>query len=220
MYQPKLYVFEGGDACGKATQSAMLARLLQSRVVAFPTYEKSPIGKVILDMLHMSPEARATLTGLFGNADKPFERLLQAAMTWDRYSCPDLTGPDKALVLDRYFVSGCVFGALDGLNLAELIRAHTGLPAPTVCFLLDLPVEEQMARLAKRGRTPDIYENPIGLQERLTKIRESYLAFFKMHGPATWPDTSWVILDGTRTQDEIAAQVQHHLQLRYSSRVL
>jgi len=120
------------------------------------------------------------------------------------------------LVLDRYFMSGCVFGALDGIPVDELMQAHRGLPAPTIAFLMDLPVDVQMARLESRGRVPDVYEAREGLRERLEKIRALYHEIWTQRGPARWPKTNWVIIDGTADVATVSQRIvdatPHHLR--------
>lgn len=211
LHRPELYVFEGGDACGKATQSKLLASALETEVLDFPSYSRTPAGRMVDDLLHFSKEDRATLAKLFPRAanDLPFARLVQYAQTWDRLSCTDLWAyPKPKLVLDRYVMSGFVFGSiLDGLPMSELLQSHRELPAPTRAFLLDVPVEVQMERLQTRGRVPDIYEAREGLKTRLTKIREGYQTVWQTYGPAMWPTTAWIVLDGSLSAQEVHRDV-------------
>lgn len=175
MRTAELYVIEGPDAVGKATQSALLAEYLETQVVAFPRYE-TETGKLIEDLLHRRVEAWRTPKGMREEpkSDPKLRdaRVLQHAMTWDRYTCRELWDHAGPLVLDRYWMSGWVYGSLDGLDRAELMQAHRGLPVPEHTFILDLPGEEQLRRLAARGRVKDRYEEQAAFLER---VRARYL---------------------------------------------
>ncbi len=213
--QKNLYVFEGGDACGKATQAKRLAETLNTRVISFPRYGVGETGALIDDILHerFTVSMNESLVGQRKSTEPdPMKRILQAFMTWDRYTCKDLWDAKEAnLVLDRYWMSGAVYGHLDGISMDELLQAHKGLPTPKVAFLLDLPVDIQMQRLEGRGRVPDRYEAREGLRERLEKLREFYLAVWRQHGPARFSRTNWVIIDGTANAETVTNKVLQHV---------
>jgi dTMP kinase len=216
MTAPKLIVFEGGDACGKNTQATLLAETLKTRTVAFPRYTASPTGRLIDDLLHKVMGLSKSGPGKQLDSDLPFARVLQALMTWDRYVCEDLwEAPEATLILDRYFMSGCVFGSFDGIPLSELVQAHKSLPAPAVAFLMQLPVDVQMDRLKARGRVPDMYEAREGLRERLTDLSIRYSSFWHTTGPHFWPKTRWVTIDGTADVKTVQAAVMKEV-LRFT----
>ena len=217
----QLFVLEGGDACGKATQAKLLSEALNTRIISFPRYTASETGRLIDDMLHKRLVVSFGMKdGKDPKADQTMgdPRLLQALMTWDRYSCTDLwEAPENALVLDRYWMSGCVYGALDGIPVEELLQAHRGLPAPKVAFFMDLPVEVQMERLAARGRVPDRYEAKEGLRERLQTIHDLYQKIWEVFGPDRFPHTDWVIIDGTTSVEAVAARIAESIQASKSA---
>lgn len=182
----QLYVIEGPDAVGKATQAAMLADYLETRVIAFPRYE-TETGKLIKDLLMKRIEVVKTPgpSTPVSDAQRRDAMVLQQAMTFDRYTCKELWEHDGPLVLDRYWMSAWVYGGLDGLNAADLMQAHRGLPRPTHSFLLDVPLEQQVERLRARGREKDRYED--GATAFLERVRNAYLRL--------WDDESLMLAD-------------------------
>lgn len=211
MRPANLFVLEGPDAVGKATQAQLLAQYLGAPTIAFPRYAASQTGAVVNDLLH---ERVMILRGTAHSSPKSDPRLrdalmLQHAMTFDRYTCDELweTTDERALVLDRYWMSGVVYGGLDGLDAAMLLKAHRGLPVAKVAILLTLPIDQQVERLLKRGRLPDRYE---AQKERLGEIDKLYRAFWAVAavGTVKWlAPTRWLVVDGQGTVEEVHARI-------------
>lgn len=169
----EIYVIEGPDAVGKATQARLLAEYLDCKSIAFPRYD-TPTGQLIEDLLHRRLTLDEHSSAPAPKSDRALReaRVLQHAMTWDRYTCAELWEPERTLVLDRYWMSGWVYGSLDGLAPAELVQAHRGLPVPAHTFLIDVPPEEQLRRLNARGRAKDRYEERAAF---LAQVRDRYI---------------------------------------------
>lgn len=211
MHHANLFVLEGPDAVGKATQAQLLAQYLGAPAIAFPRYTASQTGAVVNDLLH---ERVMILRGTAHSSPKSDPKLrdalmLQHAMTFDRYTCDELweTTDERALVLDRYWMSGAVYGALDGLDKTMLLKAHRGLPTAKVAILLTLPIELQVERLLKRGRLPDRYE---AQKERLVEIDQLYRGFWAAAPDAALPwlaRTRWLVVDGQGTVEEVHARI-------------
>jgi dTMP kinase len=182
-----LIAFEGLDQSGKQTQAEMLRDHLKetgrkSRLVSFPDYGTS-IGEEI---------ARA----LQGERDYGPEvmQLLYVANRYERK--PDLQRwLDGGLILvsDRFSASSIAYGEAQGLEASWLTDMQRFLPVPALTILLDIAPETAVARKAVDR---DRYERDLAMQGR---VRESYHRQAKQAG--------WVMLDGERGKDEIAADV-------------
>ena len=182
-----LIAFEGLDQSGKQTQAELLRdRLKQqggkSRLVAFPDYGTS-IGEEI---------ARA----LQGERDygPDVMQLLYIANRYERK--PDLLRwleGGLILVCDRYMASSIAYGEAQGLDPAWLMELQKFLPPPSMTIMLDISPDTAVTRKAVDR---DRYERDLALQAR---VRDSYRSQAAAGG--------WLILDGEREKDVIAADV-------------
>lgn len=145
-----LVAFEGIDACGKSTQIDLLKKASVSlfeggcQVFSYPNY-LTDTGNKILKLLQ-DP-----------NRDP---LVLQCLMTVNRYEeqflVEEALSCDALVILDRYWMSGLVYGAADGLPYAWLHRIHEQLLQPDHWIVLDLPVIESFRRRPNRD---DDYES-------------------------------------------------------------
>jgi dTMP kinase len=182
-----LIVFEGLDQSGKQTQAELLRdRLKQEghkcRLVSFPDYGTS-IGEEI---------ARA----LQGERDYDPEvmQLLYVANRYERK--PDLRRwleGGLILVCDRYLASSIAYGEAQGLEAGWLTEIQKFLPPPSLTIVLDIAPETAVGRKAVDR---DRYERDLAMQAR---VRESYRRQAESEG--------WLVLDGERSKDAIAADV-------------
>jgi thymidylate kinase len=88
---------------------------------------------------------------------------------WDLLQGHTRSGNKTLLILDRYYLSGLVYGEVDGLDPYWLAKVHRCLPRPSAFYLLDIPVEESVRRRPDRA---DYFEKNLGKQQ---KVRELYL---------------------------------------------
>ena len=182
-----LIAFEGLDQSGKQTQAELLRdRLKQdgrkARLVSFPDYATS-IGEEIARALQGEREYGPDVM-----------QLLYVANRYERK--PDLTrwlDGGLMLVSDRYTASSVAYGEAFGLDPAWLAEMQKFLPAAWLTIFLDIAPETAIARKAVDR---DRYERDLALQIR---VRESYRR--QAAGPG------WVVLDGERPMDAIAADV-------------
>jgi dTMP kinase len=182
-----LIVFEGLDQSGKQTQAELLRDWLKkeghrARLVSFPDYGTS-IGEEI---------ARA----LQGERDYGPEvmQLLYVANRYERK--PDLQrwiDGGLILVCDRYLASSIAYGEAQGLDPAWLAEIQKFLPRPSLTFMLDIEPETAVQRKAVDR---DQYERDLEMQMR---VRDSY----RRQAAAA----QWVVLDGERSKQAIAADV-------------
>src|SRR5262245_4837218 len=189
-----LVVFEGLDQSGKQTQAEMLRDRLKaeghkSRLVSFPDYGTS-IGEEIARALQGEREYGPDVM-----------QLLYVANRYERK--PDLqrwlTG-GLILVCDRYMASSIAYGEAQGLDPDWLAEMQKFLPPPVVTIMLDIAPETAVQR---KSVDRDRYERDLAMQGR---VRESY----RRQAAAG----QWVVLDGERPKDAIAADVISAVQSR------
>lgn len=166
----KLFVLEGLDGSGKATQSNLLARALDARRVSFPDYESDSSALV-----------RMYLSGAFGT--RPGDVNAYAASSFyavDRYASYKRVwgafyGGGGVIVADRYTTSNAVHQCsklpreqwdafLDWLFSYEY--GLLGLPAPDTVFYLRVDPAVSLQLLRARGAASDIHERDRDYQAR------------------------------------------------------
>jgi dTMP kinase len=182
-----LIAFEGLDQSGKQTQAERLRDLLKeegrkARLVSFPDYGTS-IGEEIARALSNERDY-----------DPDVMQLLYVANRYEKKSDLErwLEG-GLILVCDRYTASSVAYGEAFGLDPAWLTDMQKFLPSASLTILLDIAPETAVQR---KSVDRDRYERDLAMQAR---VRESYHRQAREHG--------WVVLDGERAQDVIAADV-------------
>ena len=182
-----LIAFEGLDQSGKQTQAELLRDWLKSdgrraRLVSFPDYGTS-IGEEIARALQGEREYGPDVM-----------QLLYIANRYERK--PDLQrwlDGGLVLVADRYVASSIAYGEAQGLEPRWLEGIQQFLPPAALTIMLDIAPETAVQRKAVDR---DRYERDLAMQHR---VRDSY----RRQAAAG----SWVVLDGERSKDAIAADV-------------
>lgn len=170
----KFIVFEGTDGSGKSTQMKMLGKYLKAKGISvYGTHEPtdSPFGALL----------RACLTGRV----ETDERAIAALFAADRidHITNSVNGIMKKLeegttvLCDRYYFSSFAYnGGFVPLEwVIELNKPAMNLLRPDLTVFLDLPAEESMKRVARRGET-ERYET----MENQKRIRDKYFDVFRM----------------------------------------
>ncbi len=186
--------FEGGEGTGKSLQIRQLfKRLSKLGIPVLLTYEPggTSFGRRIARLLKWSQDVNISPVAelILFNASR--------AQLVDEVLKPALKD-GKVVICDRYADSTTAYqGYGRGLNL-EMVKAineaATGKLEPDLTILLDLPVEEGLAR--KRLKKPDRFE-----QEDLAfhqRVRGGYLKMV-----ANDPQR-WLVVDGRQPKGEIA----------------
>ncbi|SEH24713.1 dTMP kinase [Magnetospirillum fulvum] len=164
----RLITFEGGEGAGKSTQVVLLAQALRSRGLSVVT-TREPGGSDGAEAI------RALLvSGEPGRWDGITEALLHFAARRDhllRTIWPALQRGEW-VVCDRFADSTLAYqGFGHGLSaetIGSLYRIAVGRFAPDLTLVLDLPVEEGLARAGIRGGAEDRYERmELGFHQRL-----------------------------------------------------
>jgi dTMP kinase len=191
-----IIAFEGLDQSGKQTQAELLRdRLKQdgrkARLVSFPDYGTS-IGEELARALQGEREYGADVM-----------QLLYIANRYERK--PDLQRwleGGLILVCDRYLASSIAYGDAQGLDPAWLAEMQKFLPPASLTIMLDIAPATAVQR---KSVDRDRYERDLAMQER---VRESYRRQATAGG--------WIVLDGERTKDAIAADVFSAVSSRLS----
>ena len=187
-----LIAFEGLDQSGKQTQAELLrdhlkAQGRKARLVSFPDYGTS-IGEEIARALSNERDYGPDVM-----------QLLYVANRYEKKS-DLLRWLDGGLILvaDRYTASSVAYGEALGLDQAWLSDMQKFLPPAAMTILLDIAPETAVKR---KSLDRDRYERDLAMQGR---VRESYHRQAAAQG--------WVVLDGERAKDEIAADVIEAVQ--------
>ncbi len=191
-----IIAFEGLDQSGKQTQAELLRdRLKQdgrkARLVSFPDYGTS-IGEELARALQGEREYGPDVM-----------QLLYVANRYERK--PDLhrwLDGGLILVCDRYMASSIAYGDAQGLDPVWLAEMQKFLPPASLTIMLDIaPATAVQRKAVDRDR----YERDLAMQAR---VRESYRRQAAAGG--------WIVLDGEREKDAIAADVFSAVSSRLS----
>jgi dTMP kinase len=150
--------------------------------VSFPDYGTS-IGEEIARALQGERDFEPDVMQLLYVANR-YERRLDI-QRW--------LGGGLVLVADRYLASSIAYGEAQGLDPVWLSEIQRFLPPATLTILLDIAPETAVARKAVDR---DRYERDLAMQAR---VRESY----RRQAEAG----AWIVIDGERSKDAIAADV-------------
>ncbi len=199
---------EGGEGAGKSTQIRLLADALkaQGRDVVItrepggtPEAEKIREFLVKRDGGNWTPMAECLL--LYAARQMHVEGLIKPALM-----------EGKIVISDRFADSTRAYQSFGhGLPLTtieELNRLSLGDFAPDLTFILDLPVDVGLARAGKRLSSDQSQEDRFellgnGFHERL---RQGYLEIARRDSGRC------VVIDATRSIDEIANDLSSHVQ--------
>jgi dTMP kinase len=157
-------VFEGLDGSGGTTQLRLLSTALQHlpeppEVVCTTEPSPGPLGKLIREVLTQRALSENVLPYLF-TADRR-DHL-------DRVVLPGLAR--GAVVLsDRYLLSSLAYQSAV-LPMERVDILNSDFPPPDILLYLDVPVEECLQRIERRGMIREIFET----RERLLTIDAAY----------------------------------------------
>lgn len=182
-----LLAFEGLDQSGKQTQSrrvadALHARGLRVEFLTFPEYTTAigqEIGRVMQGERHYDAD---TLQLLYIANRYEFRPTVEAWLA-----------EGAVVICDRYLASSVAYGEAQGLDPAWVLEVQRGLPQPGLTIVLDIAPETSLRR---KQAARDKFERDLPL---LSRVRESY------RRQAAQPD--WVLIDGERDRNEVAAAV-------------
>jgi dTMP kinase len=182
-----LIVFEGLDQSGKQTQAERLKEAVERRgrasaLLDFPSYE-TPIGA----------EIGAALQGAREYGPDVMQLLYVANRYEKKPQIETLLAAGAVVICDRYLASSIAYGEAHGLDAAWLREIQRHLPPPDLTILLDIASETAAGR---KTTNRDRFERDL---EMLSRVRDSYREQAKA--------SRWLLLDGERPKDAVAADV-------------
>ena len=182
-----LIAFEGLDQSGKETQAQQLRERLRHaghkvRLLSFPDYGTS-IGEEIARELQGEREYGPDVMQLLFVANRHERR--EAILEW-------LAG-GLNLLCDRYRASSIAYGEAQGLDGAWLEDIQRLLPPAGLTIFIDIAPDTAAQR---KAHDRDRYERDLAL---LGRVRDSYRRQATQAG--------WVLIDGERSKDDIAAEI-------------
>ncbi|OYT28141.1 MAG: dTMP kinase [Thermofilum sp. ex4484_82] len=162
---------EGTDGVGKTTVVNLLREELDKenvkvKVLVFPSRE-TRIGSIIDEMLKKRK---------FEWNEAVIFQLLQTANRLEFYKEIERwrEKKDSVLILDRYVLSGLVYGKLDGVPYNSLMTLQLLLPPPQLNIVLTAN-RESLERRLKEKMQLEIYERI----EKILKIQKEYMEVSK-----------------------------------------
>jgi dTMP kinase len=189
--------FEGGEGCGKSTQSRLLwKKLTQQSIPVILTHE--PGGTAL------GNEIRKALKRKGGSTISPQAELLLFAASRAQLVA-EVIGPaledGNVVICDRFSHSTVAYqGYGRGLDLTIVETVNsvaTGNLKPDLTILLDIPPEQGLAR--KRNRKDRFESEDLGFHRR---VREGYLRM-----AAAEPDR-WLVIDASLPKGKIAGIIR------------
>jgi len=191
-YPGKFIVFEGLDGAGKSTQAGLLAdSLRKAGKEVFLTQE--PGGSAPGELV------RRRLTGEWGCHPDCLQLLFAAdrACHLNDEILPRLK-KGVCVVGDRYFLSSVAYGAVDA-PAEWLARINERFLAPDLTIYLDVPPEVCTERIARNGRSIELFEKV----EILQIVRQNYQKAMEMFGG----EMKIVSLDANRKKEEVSRDI-------------
>jgi len=169
----RFVVVEGGEGVGKSTQVRRLRAFLEGRglpVVVTREPGGTAVGEGIRKLVLHAP--RGSLP-----AETELLLIVAARAACVREVVEPALAAGKWVLADRFELSSFAYqGYGRGLSLDRVGRFNefaTGGLAPDLCIVLDLPVEEGMARQARAGKSRDRFESEG--RDFLARVRRGYV---------------------------------------------
>ena len=200
--------FEGSEGCGKSTQIKQLAAWLRERghdPVLTREPGGTPAGDAIRHLLQHAPEGHgmvpeAELFLFAASRSQLVREIIRPALDAGR-----------VVISDRFHDSTAVYQGVARQLDPAMTRTVNGFAIgdtlPDVTFLLDMDAREAFQRLHKRDRERDRMESePLAFYEA---VREGYLR------AAQAEPARFAVLDATRTESELAGEIQGILLERF-----
>ena len=186
--------FEGPEGSGKTTQVELLGQALASRE---PVMVREPGGNELGE--------RIREIVLYGALELDAEAEMYLFMAARRQLIAEVIGPALAagqiVVADRYHDSTLAY---QGGGRGVPTTWPPTFPRPDVTFLLSVPVESGLERLAKAGKKPDRVEREsIDFHNRVAAAYD--------HLAQAEPQR-YARLDATASRDHVHQQVMNRLQ--------
>jgi len=206
---PGLFIaFEGIGRAGKKTQIQLLANMLRNlgrevATISFPSYE-TEIGNVIKAWMSRSVDISPETASLLYAADRmQYQKRIKE---WLR--------KNWIVITDRYCYSNIAYQSALGLSKEWLISIEEPIIKPDVVIFLDVP---EMTAVG-RGPKQESLEKFLDMKEEkpVETLRQKVSKEFLELANNPPYGREWYVIDGTRTVEEIQAQVWSIVQEKLS----
>lgn len=192
-------VLEGLDGSGSSTQSALLHNYFESlnkKVIATKEPTKGTVGKLV----------RSYLQHEYSTSERALQLLFAADREDHLYSLvrPSLDS-GMVVISDRYLHSSIAFGSLGKekeKSFQYLQNLYKDFMQPDIVFLLQVPVDECIQRIKKRGEKIELFEK----KEFLEEVWENYVLLAKENRHIK-------IIDGTQSIENVHKQIISYLDV-------
>lgn len=195
----KLFCFEGLDGSGKSTQIRRLSARLTAAEIPHALF-RSPGASPLADELRLLLKRKDCEPG-----DPAAEALLHMAAIVDGFKTSVLPAlcEGRVVILDRFVFSTAAYQGVSSPALrdrvTELARAWLDLSLLTRVFLLDVPPQRALHRMALRTGEVDRYDQlPLDVKEA---VRANYLAIAQDNSQLV------MIVDGDRPPTAIEEEI-------------
>ena len=189
-------VIEGIDGCGKDTQADRICAALGKSTLRLNEPDDTlPTGKLLRDCLRSGayPEAHAAM-------------FLADRMALQATKVKPALDAGKHVVCSRSFLSTLVYQQ-DQWPLGWLMDIHQQMICkPTHLIVLDLDVDQALARAEKRSGHMEVYEK----KDTLLRNRQRYLNLVPRLGP--FVSGSAGVVDGRGTPAQVEAHILEWLK--------
>jgi dTMP kinase len=198
---------EGTDGAGKTTQIGFIAEYLRTRAIPFVQTREpggTALGEAIRELLlgrdDLAASARSQLLLVFAARNQHLEELVRPALARGDW-----------VVCDRFTEATYAYqGGAGGIGFPAISTIENwvqGSLRPDLTLLLDLPVEDGLARVRQRGQSRDRFDTlEVAARHR---IREAYLRLADDH-----PERI-VLVDARPAMEEVSAQISRILTSRF-----
>jgi len=186
----RLIVLEGIDGSGKSTLATRLTTRLEAAGTPCARRREPTDGPAGRKLRRIITEGRKGIapeeeTALF--IEDRRQHVAQGIT-------PDLAA-GTTVVLDRYYLSTAAYQGALGMDPAAIMAENeTFAPQPDLAFILDLPVDEALARINVRGEQRTSFEKRAYLED----VRDVFLGLRR----------PWIrLVDATADADELLSTV-------------
>ncbi len=154
-----LIAVEGIDGAGKTSVAALLAQYCGERGIACALSKEPTSLKWGRELRRSASTGRLTLEDELALFRKDREMHVAGTIR------PALE-QRHVVIVDRYYWSTAAYQGARGADPAAIIADHeTFAPRPDVFLLLDVPVEQGLERIRRRGDEPNAFEKASALEK-------------------------------------------------------
>lgn len=156
---PLLIAVEGIDGAGKTSVATLLAQYCGERGTACVLSKEPTSLKWGRELRRSAQEGRLTLDAELELFRKDREMHVAGTIR------PALE-QRHVVIVDRYYWSTAAYQGARGADPAGIIADHESFaPRPDVVLLLDVPVEQGLERIRRRGDEPNAFERAAALEK-------------------------------------------------------